>query len=92
MKQKSTRILDNNFIRLMIILLITNTITLIMALGRGGIDDVTQKLCDSEFLDDLIKNYREGNSKSPFFLGPTTGCINKPSALDLCMASFIRYS
>ncbi|MBT3385116.1 MAG: hypothetical protein HN778_15450 [Prolixibacteraceae bacterium] len=44
-----------------------NTITLIMALGRGGIDDVTQKLCDSEFLDDLIKNYREGNSKSPFF-------------------------
>jgi hypothetical protein len=44
-----------------------NTITLIMALGRGGIDDVTQKLCDSEFLDGFTKNYRKGNSKSPFY-------------------------
>ncbi|MCK5539180.1 MAG: winged helix-turn-helix domain-containing protein [Bacteroidales bacterium] len=44
-----------------------NTIILIMALGRGGIDDVIQKLCDSEFLDGFIKNYRKGNSKSPFY-------------------------
>lgn len=45
----------------------SNTITLIMALGRGGIDDVSQKLCDPEFLDDFMKNYHKGKSNEPFF-------------------------
>ncbi|NOR74212.1 MAG: hypothetical protein GQ525_03530 [Draconibacterium sp.] len=44
-----------------------NTITLIMALGRGGIDDVTQKLCNPDFLKSFLKTYQKGNSKLPFF-------------------------
>lgn len=44
-----------------------NTITLIMALGRGGIDDVTQKLCDPEFLEEFVKNNQKGKPNSPFF-------------------------
>jgi hypothetical protein len=44
MKQKSTRILDNNFIRLMIILLITNTITLIISIAKYVTTDVENSI------------------------------------------------
>ena len=44
-----------------------NTITLILTLGRGGIDDVSQKLTDPDFLKEFTKKYRTDKSKSPFY-------------------------
>ena len=43
-----------------------NTITLILALGRGGVDDVSQKLCDPDFLEDLMQIYGKEKSDGPF--------------------------
>ena len=43
-----------------------NNIILILALGRGGLSDITEKLCDPEFLNDFIKTYQV-DKKTPFY-------------------------